>query len=100
MAQHIPISEKILKGQKDEGAKSLRKIIKQIRNDLRECRETGDLAVFESKYQRLPDDFLEKGETEAVITHVDVPESLVWGGRASVEIHFRMSVINSMFLVA
>lgn len=100
MAQHIPISEKILKGQNDEGAKSMRKIIKQIRADLRELRETDDVAAFESKYTKLPDDYLDKGETEAYFTNVDVPESLVWGGKANVEIHFRMSILSKMYLVA
>lgn len=100
MAGHLLINEKDLVGKKDEESKALRKIIKEVRNDVRKVRETDDTTEFDSKYTRLPEEYLEGTETEAYLTHVDVPDSMVWGGRASIEIHFRMSVLSKIYLVA
>lgn len=100
MAQHIPISEKNLKGDKSDEAKALRKIIKEFRTDLQEVRETEDPTAFDSKYSELDNDQLDKGETSGVFRHINVPESLVYGGRATFEARFRMSVVSQMYLVA
>ena len=100
MAQHILISEEKLKGEKGEEAKALRKIIKEFRTDLREVRETDDLEVFDSKYSELTNDQLDKGETSGVFRHIDVPESLVYGGRATFEARLRMSIVSKMYLIA
>jgi hypothetical protein len=98
MAGHLLINEKELVGKKDEESKAIRKIIRNIRNDIRETRESD--AELGEKYVKLPDDFLEGTETEAYLTHVDVPDSMVWGGKASIELHFRMSVLSKIYLVA
>lgn len=100
MAGHLLINEKELVGKKDEESKAIRRIVRNIRADLRKLRDTDDVVEFEQKYTRLPDDFLEGTETEAYLTNVDVPDSMVWGGRANIELHFRMSVLSKIYLVA
>ncbi len=99
MAQHFLINDKYV-GETDSETKAIRKIIRQIRADVRKVRQTDDETEFRAKYLRLPDDYLEGTETEAYITHVDVPETMVWGGKASIEIRFRMSILSKIYLVA
>ena len=98
MAGHLPINDKYV-GESESETKAIRKLVKEVRAEVREVRETEDQTNFRSKYTRLPDDYLEKEETEAYIKQVDVPETVVWGGRATLEVHFRMSRINNIFLV-
>lgn len=100
MAQHILISEDILKGESGGNAKALRKIIKQFRNDLREARKDPYDNDFDSKYSELDNDQLDTGETSGVFRLVDVPEDLVVGGKAMFEARFRMSVVSKMYLIA
>lgn len=97
MAGHLQITDKF-EGESEVETKAIRKIIRNIRNDIRKAREND--AELDEKYTRLPDEFLVGTETEAYLTHVDVPDSMVWGGRASIELHFRMSVLSKIYLVA
>lgn len=97
MAGHLQITDKF-EGENEVETKAIRKIIRNIRNDIRKARESD--AELGERYTRLPDEFLEGTETEAYLTHVDVPDSMVWGGRASIELHFRMSFLSKIYLVA
>lgn len=99
MAGHLLITDKYVGETKDE-TKAIRRLIKDVRADLRELRETGNLKEFEQKYIDLPREYVDKGETQAYLKHVDVPESIVWGGRASLEIHFSHSRLSKIYLVA
>lgn len=98
MAQHLEIKEKELVGKRDEESKAIRKLIREVRNDLRTAREAD--AELGDEYIELPSDHLEGTETSGLVKHVDVPESMVYGGRASLELRFRMSVLSKIFLVA
>lgn len=97
MAQHLLINDKYV-GVTDEETKEVRKIVRKVRDDLRKAREND--TEFGSEYIRLPDDYLEGTETEGYVKHIDTSESLVYGGRASVELRFRMSILSKIFLVA
>jgi len=98
MAGHLLISEKDLVGKKDVESKAIRKIIRNIKADIRKARNSD--SELGKEYTRLPDEFLEGTETEAYLTHVDVPDSMVVGGKASIELHFRMSILSKVYLVA
>ncbi len=99
MAQHLEISDKYKCEDKDE-QKTIRELVKDVRADIRALRETDDLVAFESVYKDLPREFNEPGDTSVSIKYVDVPESMVWGGKASLEIHFKGSRIRKVYLVA
>lgn len=99
MAQHLLINDKYVGETKSE-TQAIRKLIRNVRNDLRELRETDDLESFENIYRVLPKDYIEKGETEAYMKSVDVPETMVWGGKATLEVHFRGSRLSKIYLVA
>jgi hypothetical protein len=98
MAGHLLINEKELVGKKDEESKAIRKIIRNIRNDIRQARESDE--ELGKEYIELPSEYCDEGETSALLTHVEVPDSMVWGGKASIELHFRMSVLSKIYLVA
>lgn len=97
MAQHLQINDKYV-GVTDEETKEIRGIVKSIRNDLRKARDTD--TEFGPEYIKLPSDYLEGTETEGYVKHIDISESMVYGGRASVELRFRMSVLSKIYLVA
>ena len=99
MAGHLPINDKYV-GESESETQAIRGIVEEVRNDLREVRESWDMSVFDDKYKRLPDDFCDKGETEVYSKPVDVPETMVWGGRALVEVHLRGTRLSKIFLVA
>lgn len=99
MAQHVLINDKYV-GENESETKAIRKLIKDIRTDVRTLRETDDVAAFEAVYTDLPRDYHEAGDTSVSIKHVDVPESMVYGGRATLEIHWRGPYIRKVYLVA
>ena len=99
MAAHLLITDKYI-GETESETKTIRNIIKEVRNDIRTLRETDDLAAFEALHTDLPRDYFEKGDTAVSVKHVDVPESMVYGGKASLEIHWRGVGIRKIYLVA
>lgn len=99
MAGHLQITEKYI-GEAENETKVIRKLIKDVRADIRALRETDDLAAFEALYTDLSRDYFEKGDTAVSVKHVEVPESIVFGGRASLEIHWRGVGIRKIYLVA
>lgn len=99
MAGHLLITDKYV-GETDNETKAIRKLIKDVRADVRNLRETDDLATFEAIHTDLPRDYFEQGDTAVSVKHVDVPESMVFGGRASLEIHWRGVGVRKVYLVA
>lgn len=99
MAGHLLITDKYV-GETDSETKAVRKLIKDARADIRALRETDDLAAFEALHLDLPRSYFEKGDTAVSVKHVDVPETMVFGGRASLEIHWRGVGIRKIYLVA
>jgi hypothetical protein len=99
MAQHLLINSKYV-GENENETKAIRKLIKDIRDDVRELRETDDLTAFEAVYLDLPRDYNEAGDTHVSVKNVDVPETMVYGGRATLEIHWRGPYIRKVYLVA
>lgn len=99
MAQHLLI-DKTFVGETDSETKAIRQLIKDVRTDIRNLRETDDLAAFEALHTDLPRDYFEQGDTAVSVKHVDVPESMVFGGKASLEIHWRGVGIRKVYLVA
>lgn len=99
MAGHYEIKEKDKLDDKEE-QQAIRKIFKEIRNEIRALRDTDDLAAFEAIHTTLPRNYHEEGDTSVTVKQVNVPETMVWGGRASVEIHWRGVGIRKVYLVA
>ncbi len=99
MAGHLQITDKYV-GESESETKSIRKLIKDVRADIRALRETDDLAAFEALHTDLSRDYFESGDTAVSVKHVDVPESMVYGGKASLEIHWRGVGIRKIYLVA
>lgn len=99
MAGHLLITDKYV-GETDSETKAIRNLIKEVRDDLRKTREDFDFSSFDDKYDRLPDDFLDEGETEAYQRSIIVPETIVYGGRATLELHLKWSRISKVYLVA
>lgn len=99
MAGHLIITDKYV-GETEDETKAVRKLIKDVRADIRTLRETDDLAAFEALHTDLPRDYFEDGDTAVSVKHVDVPESIVWGGKASLEIHWRGVGLRKVYLVA
>lgn len=97
MAQHFRIDEKYV-GETDEETKAIRRLVRSVRADIRKARE--DDTELDPRYKRLPDEFLDGTETEGYLTSVDVPDTMVAGGRANLELRFRMSVLSKIYLVA
>lgn len=99
MAGHLLIDKTYVGETKDE-TKAIRNLIKEVRDDIRELRETDDITAFENIHRDLPRDYFDKGDTSVTVKQVDVPESIVYGGRASLEIHWRGAGIRKIYLVA
>lgn len=99
MAGHLLITDKYI-GETENETKVIRKLIKDVRADIRALRETDDLAAFEALHTDLSRDYFESGDTAVSVKHVEVPESIVFGGRASLEIHWRGVGIRKIYLVA
>lgn len=99
MAGHLLITDKYVGETKDE-TKAIRRLVKDVRADIRALRDTDDLAAFEALHTDLPRDYFEDGDTAVSVKHVDVPESMVYGGKASIEIHWRGVGIRKIYLVA
>ena len=99
MAGHLLITDKYVGETKNE-TKVIRQLIKDVRADIRALRETDDLAAFEALHTDLSRDYFENGDTAVSVKHVEVPESMVYGGRASLEIHWRGVGIRKIYLVA
>lgn len=99
MAGHLLINDKYV-GKTDSETKAVRQLIKDVRADIRALRDTDDIAAFEALYTDLSRDYFEKGDTAVSVKHVEVPESIVFGGRASLEIHWRGVGIRKIYLVA
>ncbi len=99
MAGHLLITDKYV-GETEDETKAVRKLIKDVRADIRALRETDDLAAFEALHLDLPRDYFEAGDTAVSVKHVDVPESIVWGGKANLEIHWRGVGVRKVYLVA
>ena len=99
MAGHLLIDKNYV-GESESETKAIRDLIKDVRSDIRTLRETDDITAFEAVYLDLPRDYHEKGDTSVSLKHVDVPESIVYGGRASLEIHWRGAGIRKIYLVA
>lgn len=99
MAGHLEITDKYVGESKSE-TKAIRQLIKDVRADIRALRDTDDLAAFEAVHRDLPRDYFEKGDTAVSVKNVDVPESMVWGGKALLEVHWRGAGIRKVYLVA
>lgn len=99
MAGHLQITEKYV-GETENETKVIRKLIKDVRADIRALRDTDDLAAFEALHTDLSRDYFEDGDTAVSVKHVEVPESMVYGGKASLEIHWRGVGIRKIYLVA
>lgn len=99
MAGHLLITDKYVGESKDE-TRAIRKLIKDVRSDIRALRETDDITAFEAIHTDLPRDYFEEGDTAVSVKHVDVPESIVWGGKASLEVHWRGAGVRKVYLVA
>lgn len=99
MAQHLLIDKKFV-GETDSETKAIRQLIKDVRTDIRNLRETDDLTAFEALHRDLPRDYFEQGDTSVTVRNVDVPETVVFGGRASLEVHWRGNGIRKVYLVA
>lgn len=94
------ITKEMTKGTSEE-AKVLRKIVNDLKADIKKLKDLDeDFNYFGDKYERLPDDYLDGTETEGYVSTVDVPESMVWGGKAILEFHFRMSFLSKVYFVA
>ena len=99
MAGHLLITDKYIR-ETDSETKAIRQLVKDVRADIRALRDTDDLAAFEALHTDLPRDYFEDGDTAVSVKHVDVPESMVYGGKASLEMHWRGVGIRKIFLVA
>jgi hypothetical protein len=99
MAGHLLITDKYVGGT-DSETKAIRQLVKDVRADIRALRDTDDLAAFEALHTDLSRDYFEGGDTAVSIKHVDVPESMVYGGKASLEIHWRGVEVRKIYLVA
>ena len=99
MAGHLLITDKYI-GETDSETKAIRQLVKDVRADIRALRDTDDLAAFEALHTDLPRDYFEDGDTAVSVKHVEVPESIVYGGKASLEIHWRGVGIRKIYLVA
>lgn len=99
MAQHVLINDKYV-GESESETKAIRNLIKEVRNDIRTLRETDNIAAFEAVHLDLPRDYFEPGDTNVTTKQVDVPESMVFGGKATLEIHWRGAGIRKVYLVA
>lgn len=99
MAGHYEIKEKDRLDDKEEQA-AIRKLFKDVRNDIRALRDTDDITAFEAVHTNLPRGYFEDGDTAVSVKHVNVPESMVYGGKASLEIHWRGVGIRKIYLVA
>lgn len=99
MAGHLLITDKYI-GETDSETKTIRQLVKDVRADIRALRDTDDLAAFEALHTDLPRDYFEEGDTAVSVKHVNVPESMVYGGKASLEVHWRGVGIRKIYLVA
>ncbi len=99
MAGHLLITDKYV-GETEDETKAIRKLIKDVRADVRALRETDDLTAFENLHTDLPRDYFEEGDTAVSVKQVEVPERVVFGGKASLEIHWRGVGIRKIYLVA
>lgn len=99
MAGHLIITDKYV-GESESETKAIRQLVKNVRADIRTLRETDDVDTFESIYKDMPRDYFEAGDTSVLISQVEVPESIVWGGRASLETHLRGVGVRKVYLVA
>lgn len=99
MAGHLLI-DKNYRCESERDTRYIRKLVNDVRNDIKDLKETDDIEEFESKYIELPRDYFEKGDTSVSMKHVDVPESIAYGNRATLEIHWRGAGIRKIYLVA
>lgn len=99
MAGHLLI-DKNYRCESERDTRYIRKLVNDVKNDMLDLKETEDLQAFEEMYTDLPKDYFEKGDTSVAIKHVDVPESIVYGGQATLEVHFRGQGVRKIYLVA
>lgn len=59
------------------------KKIREIENGIRKRRSFGGSL----KYEELPDDYKQSKDDKVYVTYRTVPESIVWGGKATFEVH-------------
>lgn len=52
------------------------------------------------KYKQLPDEYLEEGDTGVFMKYCNVPESIVVGGKAALEVHTNGKTLNKIYMVA
>lgn len=91
MAQHFQINL-----QTDD--KHMKKLVDGVRYDIQ--RISGGLRG-SLKYQELPSEYYEVGDEAVFAKNVSVPKSMVWGGRATLEVHMSgQKQINKIYLVA
>lgn len=96
MAQHISIDENYV-GETEAETKAIRKIVHGVKYD------TGRSSLRTSlKWEQLPDEFAFDGAERAFRRgrEVKVPNSMVWGGKATVEAHMKENKLYKIYLVA
>lgn len=99
MAGHLLITNQYIGATKSE-TRAIKNLIRDVRDDIRELRDTDDITAFENIHRDLPRDYFEEGDTSVTVKHVDVPEEVVYGGKASLEVHWRGNGIRKIYLVA
>lgn len=98
MAAHLPIDENYV-GETDAETKAIQKIVHGVMYDAGKS-YTGLRGSL--KWEKLPDDYAFDGADKAFIRlhEVKVPQSMVWGGRASIEAHTKDNKLFKIYLVA
>lgn len=98
MAGHLPIDENYV-GETEVETRTIRKIVHGVKYDAGRS-YTGLRGSL--KWKRLPDDYAFDGSDRAYlrVRDVRVPNSMVAGGKAAIEVHTKNNKLYKIYLVA